>query len=259
MTSLIKSGDRFGKLTVIRRTRPNYVECQCACGSVIEAIIGKLTSGWKKSCGCLSKETGSRQAIALNEKRRQSMIGKKFGKLTVLAIANWQLRNGTRRYRYQVRCECGLEKTVDGDNLRSGETKSCGCLRRQKGRPGHNRLKFGEAASNRIYGAYTRAAKKRGFNFDITKEQFLLICQKPCAYCGSPPSNKVEYRHGFGHFIYSGLDRVNNSKGYTTNNVVPSCEPCNIAKNNRSLQEFVDWIDCLHGRKETIMAINHSI
>jgi excisionase family DNA binding protein len=51
--------------------------------------------------------------------------GKQFGRLTVLDRApngKW----GSACWR--VRCECGQERIVRGSNLRSGNTRSCGCL-----------------------------------------------------------------------------------------------------------------------------------
>jgi hypothetical protein len=46
----------------------------------------------------------------------------------------------------------------------------------------------------------------------------------------------------YGNYTYNGLDRVNNSKGYTRTNVVPCCIICNNAKRTLSLSEFLEWI-----------------
>lgn len=51
------------------------------------------------------------------------MIGQKFGRLTIIA----ELENKTAR-RMKCKCECGNEKDVFLNHLRSGRTKSCGCL-----------------------------------------------------------------------------------------------------------------------------------
>lgn len=56
----------------------------------------------------------------INYARRNRLVGKKFGRLTVLrrwAGVHWECR-----------CECGLETTVLGGNLTRGNTRSCGCL-----------------------------------------------------------------------------------------------------------------------------------
>lgn len=54
-------------------------------------------------------------------------IGEKFNRLTVVAEA---ARDKAYRRKLLVRCDCGTEKIVDQDALRTGKTKSCGCLQR---------------------------------------------------------------------------------------------------------------------------------
>ena len=53
-----------------------------------------------------------------------SLVGKKIGKLTVIK----KDENSKRRSRYLCRCDCGKEKIILGQSLKSGNTKSCGCL-----------------------------------------------------------------------------------------------------------------------------------
>lgn len=42
-------------------------------------------------------------------------------------------------------------------------------------------------------------------------------------------------------YTYNGVDRVNNSDGYTIKNCVPCCAICNYAKRDLSETEFVAW------------------
>lgn len=53
------------------------------------------------------------------------MIGQRFGSLTVVSRAP---NNKWRERRWDCRCDCGNEKTVDGSTLRNGLIMSCGCL-----------------------------------------------------------------------------------------------------------------------------------
>ena len=50
--------------------------------------------------------------------------GHQFGRLTVLDRAP----NRGRRVYWRVRCDCGEERIVQSGSLRSGNTRSCGCL-----------------------------------------------------------------------------------------------------------------------------------
>lgn len=61
--------------------------------------------------------------------------GTKYGRWTLLKEAD-----DPRRDRYFIcRCDCGLEKIVHGRNLRTGKTRSCGCLRNEVASKGNSR------------------------------------------------------------------------------------------------------------------------
>ena len=53
------------------------------------------------------------------------LVGKKFGKLTVLSITDE--RNADNRVIWKCQCDCGNIKNVSSNLLKSGDTKSCGC------------------------------------------------------------------------------------------------------------------------------------
>jgi hypothetical protein len=57
----------------------------------------------------------------------ENVIGKSYGRLTVLK----DVKSNSRRRRVLVKCSCPAEteKEVTLDDLRSGHTSSCGCLR----------------------------------------------------------------------------------------------------------------------------------
>jgi hypothetical protein len=61
------------------------------------------------------------------------MTGWRFGRLTVLRVAPVS-KNGAQRCRtWWVKCDCGSpERRVNGTTLRQGNTKSCGCLVRER-------------------------------------------------------------------------------------------------------------------------------
>lgn len=88
--------------------------------------------------------------------------------------------------------------------------KECNARRTAMGRM-TDTTKFGQAAG---------AAKRRGLPFTLTMDEYLAIRAKPCHYCGFPvPPTGLA------------MDRLDNSGGYTPDNVVPCCWPCNQARN----------------------------
>lgn len=55
--------------------------------------------------------------------------GERYGMLTVIK----RVEDGPRRrVRYLCQCDCGGRVIVRATSLRCGETKSCGCLRRER-------------------------------------------------------------------------------------------------------------------------------
>jgi hypothetical protein len=58
------------------------------------------------------------------------MAGQKFCRLTVL---HQDGKHNTREIKWLCRCDCGGEIRVRGSSLRSGNTRSCGCLQRKHG------------------------------------------------------------------------------------------------------------------------------
>lgn len=65
----------------------------------------------------------------LPSKRFQDLTGKTFGLLTVISLS--EIREAgkakDKRVLWFCQCECGRTKIVNGQQLRTGDTKSCGC------------------------------------------------------------------------------------------------------------------------------------
>jgi hypothetical protein len=98
----------------------------------------------------------------------------------------------------------------------------------------------GVRARNTFLQHYKRSAIDRGFTFSLSDDYFFQLVESCCHYCGSEP-DKVSISNG-GKFIHLGLDRVDNAKGYEVGNAVPCCDFCNLAKRNKSVEEFRAWI-----------------
>lgn len=67
-----------------------------------------------------------------------NLAGQKFGRLTVINLAE----KGPRAW-WHCKCDCGTEKIVSAVLLRSGGSKSCGCLKKET--DGKHRIKHGHA------------------------------------------------------------------------------------------------------------------
>jgi len=95
----------------------------------------------------------------------------------------------------------------------------------------------------KTYEGARNSGKYKKVEWTITKEEWTKKT-KECFYCGV----NIDHKTTGG----TKLDRVDNSKGYTNENTVGCCRQCNVAKNNYSLQEFIDWIDRVYKKKDVI-------
>lgn len=107
------------------------------------------------------------------------IIGKKFGRLTVLSFN----RYNKGFYYYNCMCDCGNTAVVCRNNILRGYTKSCGCLQRETGAiHGKKRKKqirymcsfCGERvvyAKNLCRNCYERMRKKGTPNYYIGKQK----------------------------------------------------------------------------------------
>lgn len=117
-------GQKFNLLTVTKRVidEQDHVkwECQCECGNSIIIRGDSLKTGHTKSCGCLQKQHAA-------QLKASNLIGQRFGKLVV--VKRSQRKNANGQYYWYCNCDCGtLNKEINGHNLVSKGTYSCGCV-----------------------------------------------------------------------------------------------------------------------------------
>ena len=164
--------------------------------------------------------------------------GNRHGRLFVIK------RFGSDKNNYATwlcQCDCGNKVVARGTRLRSGNTRSCGCLQKKHARR-INLLPEGEASFNQMLYKMKRDAKKRGYGWQLTDEQVHHLTKQSCHYCGVRPLQSSNQEGLNGAYIYNGLDRVNNVEGYTIDNVVPCCGKCNLMKRTMTVEEFKSQI-----------------
>ncbi len=71
------------------------------------------------------------------QKQRQchnaiDLIGHRFGRLTVISRSVYTKPNGKKEAIWECQCDCGGVVRPTTGNLNSGNTKSCGCTRKEK-------------------------------------------------------------------------------------------------------------------------------
>lgn len=79
-----------------------------------------------------------------------------------------------------------------------------------------------------------------------------------CNYCDSEPlsvatNGKRPETKAHNKYIYNGLDRKDNSTGYTLENVVPCCKMCNNSKKNLSQIDWETWLDKIVAKRKKFL------
>lgn len=184
--------------------------------------------------------------------RKLDLTGRVFGRLTVLAEVG---KNHNKKIMWLCRCECGVEKAVPGETLRAGSSNSCGCLRTEMRRGLGERIRKPDGVSgfNSLLNNYKHRSSKYGREWELSEDEFRHITSQNCFYCDREPSqisvpSSILYEETriACRYIFNGIDRVDTSRGYTVDNVVPCCKFCNTAKSNLSLSDFYTLIEKIY-------------
>lgn len=170
--------------------------------------------------------------------------GDTYGYLTAIKFI-------TAKNSWQCTCICGKVVYRQGAALLKYKNPNCGC---KKG--SYAMLPDQKAHKNAIIADYSRHARDRGLEFSLSFDEAVNLFNGDCAYCGAPPSNtktvkpsqrlRTKYNCTITTYYYSGIDRVDSSKGYTIDNCVSCCFLCNTSKSNHTLDEWKNWIACLY-------------
>ena len=222
------TGESFGDLKVIRlngktSSGVNKWLCECICGKFTSVRSYDLRSGKTKSCGCLR----SRKAPPID------LSGKVFNKLTVI---DYSYRDKGRIF-WNCLCECGNTSVCVTATLNSGGATQCyACGRKFNPK--------GQSGRTALYRQYKHDAKKRGYGFNLSKDDFKELTSQNCIYCGQEPSHiiKTNTTDNHGDYVYNGIYRVDNNKGYEIDNCVTCCRLCNWMKRDLTTSEFKNHI-----------------
>lgn len=231
------TGRKFGRWTVTSKRRKSRKpdaagafrflwKCICDCGKTGFVSTSQLKAGGSKSCGCLLTET--------RKCRAKDMVGQVFGQLTVVSRAGTnKTKNGTQRATFLCRCRCGNEVEKIGAVLRNGIGISCGCQSTSK----YENPK--QAEINKKLSIYRTDALRRGFDWLLTVTETMELLKGNCHYCDIEPKQVAKGVRQNGDFVYNGIDRMDNNKGYLKENTVSCCKMCNFMKRSMDYTTFI--------------------
>ena len=169
------------------------------------------------------------------------IINKKFEKLFVVSFHEKKLirthPKTKHKYYYNCLCDCGNLKIIDRDNLLANHTKSCGCLKKKKGKNNPCWTGCGDL-SGRFWADISNKALSRNLRFSITIEYAWALFEKQkrrCVFTGLELTMPISY----GHHTAS-LDRIDNEIGYEENNVHWVHKDINWMKGTFTVDRFLE-------------------
>jgi hypothetical protein len=190
---------KFNRLKVIEfshinKDRSISYKCLCDCGNITTVRATLIIRGITKSCGCLQSEAAS--SFHLKDIR-----GEKFGRLLVLEKNG---RANNREAIYSCICDCGKTKNVSSAKLRSGHTRSCGCLFKEQKRENHpnwNHSLTEEDRKNRDYSPEarewrTKVYKRDNYTCQLSGRRGKKICAHHIESWNSNKERRFEVDNG---------------------------------------------------------------
>lgn len=167
----------------------------------------------------------------------KDLDGIRFNKLIASNEIKYRFGKNKKTVVRKCKCDCGQEVWIETQRLIDGHTKSCGCFRKEfKKKPNQ------EAFKNEIFASYKHIAEKRNLEFVLDLNTTTNLILDNCHYCGIEPSNTIKRKRCSDSFKYNGIDRVDNTKGYSIENCVTCCGECNMGKLAKSKEDFLNWI-----------------
>jgi hypothetical protein len=163
------------------------------------------------------------------------LVGNVYGRLTVVEFSH---KNARRQYYWLCRCECGKEKVILGNNLKNGNTKSCGCLlsawTKRLGGELH-KIKHGMCGT-RTYNIWhlmiQRCCNQKATHYEYYGGRGIVCCEEWKTFAnffrdmGECPKGLT-------------LDRIDNNQGYSKGNCrwATRTDQQNNMRNNRLLMQ----------------------
>ena len=119
------TGRRFGNLIVekfvgVQKHKARW-RVKCSCGASLVVRAAHLLSGNTTSCGCHQKQRARDCSFV-------DLSGRRFGRWVVTSLS--RIENETTFW--NVKCDCGVVRSVRATHLIQKASCSCGCLRKER-------------------------------------------------------------------------------------------------------------------------------
>lgn len=139
------------------------------------------------------------------------ITGQRFGRLVAISVDRTRASNGRSRPKWLCRCDCGVLKKIDGTSIRTGLSRSCGCLRDEGNNRSHGR------DPRRLYNIWTsmkgRCLNNQSSSYKSYGGRGITVCDEWLAF-----EAFRDWALGNGYQPHLTIDRRDNNGNYTPDN-----------------------------------------
>ena len=159
----------------------------------------------------------------------QDLSGQKFNCLAVIEHAG---RNHAGKHIYLCKCDCGKTVILRGEDVKSGNTKSCGCLRRQMTIDKNYKHGYAHTPMYNVWlGIKERCLNPNNSSYKNYGGRGITICDDWMDYKNFHRDMAPTYKTGLT------LERIDNEKGYCEDNCIWADR--NVQGNNKRNNHFI--------------------
>lgn len=179
----------------------------------------------------------------------EDLVGSQVGWLRVVAFTRKVPKGSRNTYYYKCLCACGQEVELTRWKLITKHTGSCGCRKNRKGANAPSWRGYEEIGSKFWSDIATRARKKE-LEFTLSIEEAWQLFQGQgarCALSGLPLTMTDQWDNKARKYVgtrTASLDRIDNTKGYTLENVHWVHKDINQMKSDLTVGDFIRY--CRH-------------